>query len=191
MYFVHGTGNRRIVGAVNFVMRTSVDPSMLAAAVRAVIHDTDPTATVGTVEPLADRLSVSIAQPRFATTVLIAFAGTALLLASIGLYGVLSTPSRNAGASSGPRGARRLARAVALLVVTEGLSVTLIGLVVGLVASAALTRYMQAALFGVRPLDPASFVAAPIALIVVAMAACLRPAIRAASVDPAGALRTE
>jgi ABC-type antimicrobial peptide transport system permease subunit len=192
VYFVHGTGNRRIVGAVNFVMRTSVDPSTLAAAVRAVIHDTDSTATIGTIEPLADRLSVSIAQPRFATTVLIAFAGTALLLASIGLYGVLSYAVSQRRRELGVRAALGASRAQLLyLVVTEGLSVTLIGLVVGLVASAALTRYMQAALFGVGPLDPTSFVAAPVALIVVAMAACLRPAIRAASVDPAGALRTE
>jgi putative ABC transport system permease protein len=192
VYFVHGTGNRRIVGAVNFVMRTSVDPSTLAAAVRAVIHDTDSTATIGTIEPLADRLSVSIAQPRFATTVLIAFAGTALLLASIGLYGVLSYAVSQRRRELGVRAALGASRAQLLyLVVTEGLSVTLIGLVVGLVASAALTRYMQAALFGVGPLDPTSFVAAPVALMVVAMAACLRPAIRAASVDPAGALRTE
>ena len=192
VYFVHATGNRRIVGAVNFVMRTSVDPSTLAAAVRAIIHDTDPTATVGTIEPLADRLSVTIAQPRFATTVLIAFAGTALLLASIGLYGVLSYAVSQRRRELGVRAVLGASRAQLLyLIVTEGLSVTLIGLVVGLVASAALTRYMQAALFGVGPLDPTSFVAAPVALIIVAMAACLRPAIRAASVDPAGALRTE
>ena len=72
-----------------------------------------------------------------------------------------------------------------------GSDVTLAGLIVGLVASAALTRFMQAALFGVGPLDATSFVAAPVALILVAMAACLRPAIHAASVDPARALRAE
>jgi putative ABC transport system permease protein len=192
VYFVHGTGNRRIVGAVNVVMRTSVDPSRLAAAVRAVIKDTDHTATIGNVEPLADRLSMSIAQPRFATTVLLAFAGTALLLASIGLYGVLSYAVSQRRRELGVRAALGASRLQLLyLIVTEGLSVTLAGLIVGLVASAALTRFMRAALFGVGPLDATSFVAAPVALILVAMAACLRPAIHAASVDPARALRSE
>jgi putative ABC transport system permease protein len=192
VYFVHGTGNRRIVGAVNVVMRTSVDPSRLAAAVRAVIKDTDHTATIGSVEPLGDRVSTSIAQPRFATTVLLAFAGTALLLASIGLYGVLSYAVSQRRRELGVRAALGASRLQLLyLIVTEGLSVTLAGLIVGLVASAALTRFMRAALFGVGPLDATSFVAAPVALILVAMAACLRPAIHAASVDPARALRSE
>jgi len=192
VYFVHGTGNRRIVGTVNFVMRTSVDPSTVTAAVRGVIHETDRTATIGTVEPLADKVSTSIAQPRFATTVLVAFAGTALLLASIGLYGVLSYAVSQRRRELGVRAALGASRVQLLyLILTEGLSVTLMGLAVGLVASAALTRFMQAALFGVGPLDATSFAAAPVALIVVAMAACLRPAIHAASVDPAQALRTE
>jgi putative ABC transport system permease protein len=192
VYFVHATGNRRIAGAINFVMRTSVDPSTLAAAIREVIRDADRTATIGTIEPLADRVSISIAQPRFATTVLLAFAGTALLLASIGLYGVLSYAVSQRRRELGVRAALGASRVQLLyLILTEGLSVTLTGLVVGLAASAALTRFMQAALFGVGPLDTTSFVVAPVALILVALAACLRPAIHAASVDPATALRME
>jgi predicted permease len=192
VYFVHGTGNRRIVNAVNFVVRTSIDPSRLAGALRSVIHDADPTATIAGIEPLTDRLAASVAQPRFATTVLLAFAGTALLLASIGLYGVLAYAVSQRRRELGVRAALGASRFQLLsLVARDGLSVTLAGLVAGLVAAALLTRFMHAALFGISPLDVSSFVIAPAGLIIVAMMACVRPAILAASVDPARALRTE
>jgi ABC-type antimicrobial peptide transport system permease subunit len=77
------------------------------------------------------------------------------------------------------------------LVVREGMTVTVVGLAVGLMLAAALTRLMQAALYGIQPLDPVSFVAAPAALVVVALIACVIPARRAAATDPATALRRE
>jgi putative ABC transport system permease protein len=192
VYFVHGIGNRQIGNAVNFVVRTSSDPSRLAGALRRVVHDTDRTATIAGIEPLADRLATSVAQPRFATTVLLAFAGTALVLASIGLYGVLAHAVSQRRRELGVRAALGASPLQLLsLVAQEGLWVTLAGLVAGLAAAAVLTRFMRAALFGISPLDPMSFVVAPAILFAVAIVACLRPGINAASVDPARALRAE
>ena len=150
-----------------------------------------PTAAVETL-PLAKRVAESMDQPRFAMTVLVSFAALAFALAPIGLYGVLSygvsqrrreldvrrSPRRVAARSRRARRAREADRHRN-------------GLAIGLVAAAAATRLMQGLLYGVAPLDAVSFVAAPMALVPVAVFACLLPASRAASTDPADALRCE
>jgi putative ABC transport system permease protein len=116
----------------------------------------------------------------------------ALLLASVGLYGVLSYGVSQRRREIGVRAALGAAkRDLIALVVREGLAVAAVGLVVGLTAAAVLTRFMQGILFGVAPIDIASFVGAPIVLCAVASIACLVPASRAASTDPAEALRSE
>jgi putative ABC transport system permease protein len=125
-------------------------------------------------------------------TVLVAFAVLALALASVGLYGVLSYGVSQRRRELGVRAALGAGRGVIVrLVVWEGLTVTAIGLGIGLAGAAAATRLMQSALFGVTPLDPLSFAAAPIVLAGVATIACLLPAVRAASIDPSEALRCE
>jgi putative ABC transport system permease protein len=123
-------------------------------------------------------------------TVVVAFASLALALASLGLYSVLSYGVSQRRREIGVRaalGADR--RAIVGLVLREGVGVTAIGLAIGLAGAAALTRLMQAALFGVAPLDPASFALAPALLGIVALSAALVPAWRAARIDPAQALR--
>jgi ABC-type antimicrobial peptide transport system permease subunit len=131
-----------------------------------------------------------MAQPRFATATMTAFALIALALASIGLYGVLSYAVSQRGRELGVRTALGASRSNLLgLVLREGLVVTTLGIVLGIVGAAGVSRLMQGALFGVTPLDPISFALAPAVLLPVALAACLVPALRAARVGPAEALR--
>jgi len=172
-------------------IRTTGEPASLAPTVRAIVRTAAPAAAIETV-PLSKRVAESVDQPRFAVTVLVAFAVLALALASVGLYGVLSYGVSQRRRELGVRAALGAGRGVIVrLVVWEGLTVTAIGLGIGLAGAAAATRLMQSALFGVTPLDPLSFAAAPIVLAGVATIACLLPAVRAASIDPSEALRCE
>jgi putative ABC transport system permease protein len=124
--------------------------------------------------------------------ILVTFAALALTLAAVGLYGVLSYGVSQRRREIGLRSALGASRSTILRhVIHDGLRVTTIGLVVGLITAAATTRLMQSALFGITALDPLSFAVAPILLIPIAVAACLVPARRAASTDPAVALRYE
>jgi putative ABC transport system permease protein len=133
-----------------------------------------------------------VGEPRFAMTILATFALLALALASVGLNGVLSygvsQRRRELGVRSALGASRRRLMA---LVVGEGLAVTGIGLAAGLIGAALVTRLMQSALFGIAPLDLMSFAAAPLALVPVAVISAALPALRAASTDPAEALRCE
>ena len=125
-------------------------------------------------------------------TVLVSFAALALVLASIGLYGVLTYAVSQRRRELGVRAALGASRlALVSLVLREGLAASTIGVVLGLAGAGALTRLMRATLFGVAPLDPVSFAIAPLVLVPVALAACLLPANRAASTDPADALRCD
>ena len=176
---------------VEIALHTASSPSALAPAVRAAVQAVAPAAAVE-IATLSQRVAASVEQPRVATTVLVAFAILAVALASVGVYGVLSYSVSQRRRELGVRAALGAAKGdLVALVVREGLTVTAIGLAVGLLGAAALTRFMQGVLFGVAPLDVLSFIAAPIVLAVVAVAACLLPASRAASTDPAEALRCE
>jgi putative ABC transport system permease protein len=181
----------RFFGRFEVVARTATDPAASAPAVRQIVREVDPNAAVETVT-LAQRLSDSFDEPRFGMTVLIGFSALAALLASIGLYGVLSYSVTERRRELGVRAALGASRsALVRLVVGEGLRSTALGIGLGLVAAAAVTRWMRAALFGVAPLDPVSFAIAPIVLVPVALLACLLPASRAASADPAEVLRCD
>jgi hypothetical protein len=181
----------RFHGHVEIAVRTSTSAGSVASAMRGVIGSVAPGAAIETV-PLAQRFAESVDQPRFALTVMVALATLAVALASVGLYGVLSYGVSQRQRELGVRAALGAARRdLVLLVVGDGLRVTVIGLAVGLVAAAALTRFMRSALFGIEPLDAASFLGAPVLLAIVASVACLLPARRAASTDPAAALRTD
>jgi predicted permease len=177
---------------VYLVLQSQGDPIAYAGAVRRIVAEIRSDAAVDRVEPLSAQVADSVAQPRFAAFVLLSFAVLALGLAAIGLYGVLSYMVARRRREIGVRSALGATRAnIVALVVREGMTVTVVGLAVGLMLAAALTRLMQAALYGIQPLDPVSFVAAPAALVVVALIACVIPARRAAATDPATALRRE
>lgn len=181
----------RFSGHVEIALRTATSPATLAPAMRALVRDAAPSAAAETMT-LSDRVADSMNQPRFALTVLVTFALLALALASVGLYGVLSYGVSQRRRELGVRAALGAGRrALIVLVIREGLATTAAGLLIGLSAAAALTRLMQALLFGVTPLDVVSFTAAPLLLLPVALTASLVPAVRAARTDPADALRTD
>jgi putative ABC transport system permease protein len=179
----------RFYGGFEIVVRTAGEPSSIAPALRSMLREIAPNAAVETVT-LSQRVAEAVDQPRFAMTVLAAFTTLALALASVGLYGVLSYGVSQRRRELGVRAALGASRSTLVrLVIREGFSVTALGLVVGLGGAAATTRLMQGVLFGVTPLDAWSFLAAPIVLLPVALGACAIPAHRAASTDPAEALR--
>jgi len=173
------------------VIRTAGAPASLAPSVRAAVHDALPAAAIETV-PLSQRVAASVDQPRFATTVLVTFAILALTLASVGLYGVLSYNVSQRRRELSVRAALGAEKSdLVRLVIREGLGATTMGLALGLLTAAGLTRLMQSVLFGVGPLDLVAFAAAPFILIPIAVVACLLPAARAARTDPIEALRSE
>ena len=176
---------------MGFVARASGNAAALVPIIQAAVREIDRGAAAD-VALLSDRVAASVDQPRFAMTVLAVFALVALVLASVGLYGVLSYGVQQRRREMGVRAALGAERGqLVRLVLGRGLGVTAIGLALGLVASVATTRTLAGMLFGVTPLDPLAFIAAPLLLIPVAAAACLVPALRAASVDPSEALRCE
>ena len=137
-------------------------------------------------------LSASVAAPRFNTTLLSIFAGVALVLTIVGLYGVMSYSVAQRTNEIGIRlalGAQ--SRDVLLMVVRQGSILILVGLVFGLAGAYALTRLIASLLFGVTTKDPLTFVAVAVVLAVVALLACYIPALRATKVDPMEALRCE
>jgi predicted permease len=174
------------------VLRTSTPPLSEAGALRHVVRSLDPELPVSGVGTLSQIVSQSSQQQQFVALLLGFFAGAALALALIGIYGVVSYSVAQRTHEFGIRvalGARK--RDVLRLVAGEGLVMALVGIAAGLVAALALTRLMASLLYGVRPNDPVTFIAVPLLLIVVALAACLIPARRAAKVDPMVALRHE
>ncbi len=174
------------------LVRGKGDPAVLGARLAADLRALDPAIPRGTSRPLAQIVAQSVAQPRFALALLAGFAGAALLLGAIGVYGVVSASVRERGREFGVRMALGGTRLTVLrLVVREGLGTVLVGVVLGSAGAAALGRLLGGLLFGVSPLDVPSFAAAALSLAVVAGLACLLPAWRAASLDPMAALREE
>ncbi len=187
-----GTAERTLSSQVVLAVRTHGPPEDLAPMVRRAVMDVDSRLALDHMSALSDKVSASVATPRFAAALLAGFAGVALLLAAIGLYGVLSYGVSERQREMGVRAALGASRGrIVAMVVREGLIVVTAGLVVGLAGAAALSRLMEAALFGVTPLDPPSYLLAPAILLAVAVAACLVPARRASRVEPAEALRCE
>src|SRR6266542_3692312 len=179
-------------GVFLIVKTEAADPLGLAAAVRNEIRSLDRELPVTQVRTLEQRLYASVAQPRFRTTLTAIFAALALILASVGIYGVISYSVTQRAHEIGVRvalGAR--SRDVLTLVVKQGMTLTLIGLGIGLSASIALTHLMKTLLFGVSATDPLTFIVISLLLMVVALLAALVPARRAMKVDPMVALRFE
>lgn len=189
IFYVNGPA--RQVGAwIQVAVRTTGDPAAVIAPLREIVRTEDPLAAVDEAGPLSANLARSIAQPRFFATVLSLFAALALVLAAVGLYGVLSYIVTLRRRELGVRAALGARRADLLrMVVRQGLGATAAGLVAGLVLAIWAARLMRTLLFGIEPLDVPSFVAGAAVLLAVALLASLIPARRAASSDPLEALR--
>ena len=180
------------IGGTNLAIRTQGDPANLAAAVRKEVQAIDPDQPVAAVRTMDQWVDISVAEPRYRTALLGLFAGLALVLASTGIYGVMSYSVAQRTHEIGVRmalGARRFD--VLKLVVRQGMVLVVIGVTLGLAGAFALTRVMASLLFGVTAKDPATFAGVALLLAVVAFVACYIPARRATKVDPLVALRYE
>jgi predicted permease len=174
------------------VLRTSGDPQLVARDYVRKIRELDPTMTVVDVQTMTERMSQSMARQRFSTVMLGAFALFALILAVVGVYGVMSHLVTQGAHDIGVRMALGAERSrILLMVLKQGLELTAAGVVLGLLGAAALTRVMASLLFGISAMDVATFVAVPAILIATAMLATYIPALRATRVDPVVALRDE
>jgi len=176
--------------AIYFTIRTSVDPLGVVPAVRSRVAGLDRDVLVSNVWTVDRLVSVSLTGPRFNLLVLGSFAVVALLLASVGIYGVIAYSVAQRTREIGIRmalGAR--SSDVLRLVVGQGMVLTLIGVAIGVAAAFGLTRLMASLLFGVGATDPLTFALVALLLTGVALLACYLPARRAARVDPMMALR--
>lgn len=177
---------------MNLVARTSGDPLSIAPALRQQVWAGDRNLAIANLGTMKDLIAASITQQRFILTLLACFAGLALLLAAVGIYGVMSYAVTQRTHEIGIRmalGAR--VGDVLRLVFRQGLVLTLIGIAIGMALAFALTRLMSSLLFGVTPTDAVTFAAVAGGLVLVALVACLVPARRATKVDPLIALRYE
>lgn len=178
------------VRAMNVVVRNNGDPTALAAAVRQQIHELDNELPLYNVVTMDHRVELSLARRRFAMLLLAGFAFISLVLAAIGIYGVLAYLVGQGTREIGIRMALGATRnAILSLVVRRGITLAAAGLVIGIAGALLLTRLMQSLLFGVGPSDPVTFVAIPLLLLLIALLATSIPARRAAQVDPAECLR--
>ena len=173
-------------------IRTSGDTSSLVGPVRQIIREVDPDQPVSNVATMAELLGTEASQRRMGMIMLVAFAALALLLASLGIYGVLAYFVTQHTSEIGVRMALgATTRNILFLVLRKGMGRTLLGVVIGMAAALALTRLMSSLLFGVKAIDPLTFVTVPLLLTGVALLACYLPARRATKVDPLVALRYE
>jgi predicted permease len=173
-------------------LRGRLDPAAISKAVVGQVHAIDPTLPVFGARRLEETVSESLAARKFSMEVVALFALTALLLAGLGIYGVISYVVSERTHEIGIRlalGASR--RRILEMVVRQGLRLAIAGAAAGLVCSLAVSRAMGALLYGVRPSDPLTFAIVTLLLVAVALAACCVPARRAIRVEPAIALRGE
>jgi len=176
----------------DLVIRTTGDTSSVVASVRQIVHEVDPDQPISNIATMSDVLGEEAASRRTGMIMLVAFAGLALLLASLGIYGVLAYFVTQHTNEIGVRMAVGASPFNILgLVVKKGMGLTLFGVGIGLAVSFALTRLMSSLLFGVNASDPLTFVSVPLVLALVAFVACLIPARRAMKVNPVIALRYE
>ena len=179
-------------GARTFAIRTANEPKTLMSACRDLIRALDPELPITRLRPMQTLLADSVSQPRFRTLLLSLFAALALILAVIGIYGVVSYAVSERTREIGVRmalGAQR--RNVLGMVLWEGVKLAGIGIVIGLVGAFAFTRLIMTLLYEVKPTDPLTFAAVSVLLVGVALLACFVPARRASKVQPIEALREQ
>jgi putative ABC transport system permease protein len=179
-------------GRMNLVVRTKGEPLSVAGSLRNAVHAIDPDQPISAMRPMTEWLDSSVTQSRYLTTLFGLFAALAMILAATGIYGVMSYSVAQRTHEIGVRMALGARRADVLkLVVGQGMLLTLIGVVIGLLAAFGLTRVMATLLFGVTAKDPVTFGVVAALLLAVAFLACFVPARRATKVDPLVALRYE
>ena len=174
------------------VMRTSSDPLMVSLPAQKEIAALDPGLPVSNVLTMQQVLGQSVETASFSATLVLAFGALSLVLAAVGLFGVLSYMTTHRTGEIGVRMALGAERGqVVRLLLGDGLRPALYGLALGILVSAGAVQMIQSMLYGTRPLDPAVFVAVAVLLLVVAALSCLVPACRASAIDPMQALRSE
>jgi putative ABC transport system permease protein len=177
-------------GSLTMIVRTSLGPDATATAVRGVLKDMDPNLPIANVRTVQSIVDASVGDQKFTALLLGVFSVPALILAAIGVYGLVSFTvgqrSKEIGIRAAP-GAR--ASSVITGVMAQGLGLTMIGVLLGGMLSFWATRLLQSELFQVTAHDPVAFSIAPVVLMVAAALACVLPALRALKVDPATALR--
>jgi putative ABC transport system permease protein len=177
---------------LSVVLRTAADPQLQTAALRSALAEIDPNQPLVKVRTMEDNMAATVAQPRFRTWLIGIFAAVALVLAGVGVYGVMSYTVTQRTNEIGIRvtlGAQ--SEEVFKAIVGEGLRLALTGVSIGIAAALALTRLLQSFLFGISAYDPITFLGVALLLTMVAAAASFFPARRATLVDPIVALRYE
>jgi ABC-type antimicrobial peptide transport system permease subunit len=177
---------------MTLVVRSRLEPRALQQQIARAVNAIDRDAPIAGVITMRDAIASQVTEPRFYLILLGLFAAVALLLAAIGIYGVISYSVSNRRREIGimlALGADR--RTPFRMIVRQGIRLAVIGSVMGIAGALVLTRFIGALLYNVSTLDPMTFVAVPLALIGVGTAACALPARRAANVDPAVALRSD
>jgi predicted permease len=180
------------VTGLTLALRTGLDPLSLVPAVRAQVAGPTQDQPIYAVQTMEQIISRSLAERLFTMLVLIIFAGTALLLAAVGIYGVMSYAVTRRVNELGIRAALGASpEEIVGLVLRQGMRPAVIGMAAGLVAAVALTRFMAALLYGVHAADPVTLVGVMLLLGGIALLACYIPARRATAIDPVVALRCE
>jgi len=175
-----------------FAMRTGDEPLAVAARIRSIVRELEPQATLDNIATMEQLVSNSIARPRLYAVLLGVFAGVAVALTAIGIYGVMAYSVAQRIREIGIRMALGAQRGdVMRLVLGQSLVLTAFGIAAGIAGAFAVTRYLQQMLFGLTPLDPATFVTVALTFGVIAALAAFVPARRATRVDPLVALRCE
>jgi len=180
------------VSYITGVVRSSADAGTVMRAIRAQVAAVDPALPVFHLRPLRDAVDASAARQRLAANVVGGFALSALLLAMVGIYGVIAYAVRDRHRELGIRIALGAPRSSVIgLVLRDGLSIVAIGIVAGIVVSAAASRVLSSLLYGITATDVKTYALASIVLVVMAVVAAWLPARRAATVDPLISMRPE
>jgi putative ABC transport system permease protein len=179
-------------GPIIFVLRTTDDPLTHVQALRTAVREQDPTVALDSIMTMEERVANSLAKPRLYAVLLVVFAVAALAIAAVGLFGLLSYVVAQRSREIGIRTAlgAQVANIVAL-VLRQGMTISISGILAGLGAAYVLTRYVSSFMYGVGRADVGSYITAAFAVGLVATIASIVPALRAARIDPLVALRQE
>lgn len=180
------------VFALSLVVRTTADPRQDVADIRDIARELDRNQPITNLRTMDENIAQSVSEPRFRTTLLTLFAAIALLLAAVGIFGVMAYSVSQRTRELGLRMALGATRARVLnLVLGDGLKLTLVGIGLGLCGSFVVSGYLSSLLFGVPPHDPVTLASVGLGLILISLLACYVPARRATLIDPIVALREE